>query len=251
MNRIFLLALVVCVSRLVAAETDDQGLPQVPSDFKVTVYAAEPLVRNPCAMAFDVQGRLFVGQGPQYRKPNPDSPTDRVTLLIDVDQDGIADHAKTFAEGFNNIQGLAWYGDQLWIANAPDLTVVRDVDGDDVADEYRRIYGGIGNLEHALHGLSFAPDGWLYMSKGNSKGSVALLVPKGSWLQHPSLTFGECSYRRTLRCNPNQRSFRVRHINTGTTIHLMIGVLKAAYCAVDLMVRNWRSSVAACATHGT
>ena len=170
MNRIFLLALVVCVSRLVAAETDDQGLPQVPPDFKVTVYAAEPLVRNPCAMAFDVQGRLFIGQGPQYRKPNPDSPTDRVTLLIDVDQDGIADHAKTFAEGFNNIQGLAWYGDQLWIANAPDLTVVRDVDGDDVADEYRRIYGGIGNLEHALHGLSFAPDGWLYMSKGNSKG---------------------------------------------------------------------------------
>ena len=169
-NRIFLLTIVVCASRLVAAETDDPGLPQVPSGFKVTVYANEPLVRNPCAMAFDAQGRLFVGQGPQYRKPKPDSPTARVTLLLDADQDGIADRAKTFAEGFNSIQGLAWYGDQLWIANAPDLTVVRDVDGDDVADEYRRVYGGLGNLEHALHGLSFAPDGWLYMSKGNSKG---------------------------------------------------------------------------------
>ena len=170
MNRMFLLTVIFCASRLIASETDHLGLPQVPSGFKVTVYAKEPLVRNPCAMAFDAQGRLFVGQGPQYRTPKPDSPTDRVTLLIDVDQDGSADHAKTFAEGFNSIQGLAWYGDQLWIANAPDLTVVRDVDGDDVADEYRRVYGGLGNLEHALHGLCFAPDGWLYMSKGNSKG---------------------------------------------------------------------------------
>ena len=53
MNRIFLLALVICASRLIAAETDDLGMPQVPSGFKVTVYASEPLVRNPCAMAFD------------------------------------------------------------------------------------------------------------------------------------------------------------------------------------------------------
>ena len=170
MNRIFLLTIICCASRLIAAETETAGLPQVPSGFKVTVYAKEPLVRNPCAMAFDAQGRLFIGQGPQYRKPKPDSPTDRVTLLIDADQDGRADHTKIFAEGFNSIQGMAWYGDQLWIANAPDLTVVRDVDGDDVADEYRRVYGGLGNLEHALHGLCFAPDGWLYMSKGNSKG---------------------------------------------------------------------------------
>ena len=110
MNRIFLLTIIFCASRLIAAETETAGLPQVPSGFKVTVYAKEPLVRNPCAMAFDAQGRLFIGQGPQYRKPKPDSPTDRVTLLIDADQDGRADHAKTFAEGFNSIQGygLVW-----------------------------------------------------------------------------------------------------------------------------------------------
>lgn len=146
------------------------AVPAVPEGFTVSVYAREPLVRNPCAMAFDARGRLFIGQGPQYRHPTPESPTDRITLLIDADEDGVADHSKTFAEGFNSIQGLAWYGDQLWIANAPDLTVVRDIDGDDQADEYRRVYGGLGNLEHGLHGLVFAPDGRLYMSKGNSKG---------------------------------------------------------------------------------
>ena len=103
---IFLLALVVSASWLVAAETDQRGLPGVPSGFHVTVYASEPLVRNPCAMAFDAQGRLFVGQGPQYRKPKPDSPTDRVTLLIDADQDGIADNTKTFCRGLQQYPGL-------------------------------------------------------------------------------------------------------------------------------------------------
>ena len=122
---------------------DRVELPQVPGGFTVSVYASDPLVRNPCVMAFDVRGRLYVGQGPQYRKPKPDSPTDRITMLIDSDGDGVADKAKTFASGFNSIQGLAWYGDQLWIANAPDLTVVRDTDGDDVADEYRRVFGGL------------------------------------------------------------------------------------------------------------
>ena len=50
-----------------------------------------------------------------------------------------------------------------------DLTVVRDTDGDEVADEYVRLYTDLGNLEHGLHGLNWAPDK-LYMSKGNSKG---------------------------------------------------------------------------------
>lgn len=153
-------------------------LPEVSDGFTVSVFASDPLVRNPCAMAFDVRGRLYVGQGPQYRKPKPDSPTDRITLLIDSDADGVADQAKTFASGFNSIQGLAWHGDQLWIANAPDLTVVRDTNGDDVADEYRRVFGGLGNLEHALHGLNFAPDGRLYMSKGNSKGYMSAGSPE-------------------------------------------------------------------------
>jgi glucose/arabinose dehydrogenase len=88
----------------------------------------------------------------------------------DTDEDGRADRTKEFATGFNAIQGLAWHGRDLWIANAPDLTVVRDRDGDDEADEYVKVYTDLGNLEHGLHGLNWAPDGKLYMSKGNSKG---------------------------------------------------------------------------------
>jgi putative membrane-bound dehydrogenase-like protein len=149
---------------------DGNALPSVPAGFEVKFFAKEPLVRQPCSMAFDAKGRLFVGMGPQYRNPKPDTPGDSVVIVEDTDGDGVADKVKVFATGFNCIQSLAWHGRDLWIANSPDLTIVRDLDGDDEADEYIRVYTDLGNLEHALHGLNWAPDGKLYMSKGNSKG---------------------------------------------------------------------------------
>jgi putative membrane-bound dehydrogenase-like protein len=152
----------------------EDDFPIVADDFQVTLFARDPLVRNPCAITFDASGRLCVGMGPQYRAPAPDTPGDSVWILIDEDGDGAADSRKQFATGFNAIQGLAWKGRDLWIANAPELTVVRDLDGDDLADEYVRVYTDLGNLEHALHGLNFGPDGKLYMSKGNSKGLTQL-----------------------------------------------------------------------------
>lgn len=151
-----------------ASAADD--FPLVPKDVEVALFAKEPLVRNPCGIAFDKKGRLCVGMGPQYRNPKPDTPGDSVWILLDQDSDGVADGHKEFASGFNAIQSLAWRGDSLWVANAPDLTVVRDLNGDDEADEYIRLYTDLGNLEHGLHGLNWGPDGKLYMSKGNSKG---------------------------------------------------------------------------------
>ena len=101
-----------------------EDFPLVPDDMEVRVFAQEPLVRNPCAITFDSKGRLFVGMGPQYRRPKPETEGDKVFVLYDSDQDGVADGRKAFAEGLNNIQGMVWLGDQLWIANSPDLTVV-------------------------------------------------------------------------------------------------------------------------------
>ena len=149
---------------------DESLLPAVPAPLQAALYARDPLVRNPCALVFDAQGRLFVGYGPQYRSPKPDTPGDSIAILLDTDGDGVAYKTKIFATGFNCIQGLAWNGRDLWVANSPDLTVVRDLDGDDEADEYVRVYTDLGNLEHAVHGLNWAPDGKLYLSAGTSKG---------------------------------------------------------------------------------
>lgn len=163
-----ILPLVLMLAGTSHGQVDTDALPKVEAGFAINFFTKEPHIINPSALCFDRQGRLFVGAGPQYRNPKPDSPTDYIKILIDEDGDGVADTVETFADGFNSIQSLAWRGDELWVANSPDLTVLRDTDGDDVADEYQVIYTGLNNLRHGLHGLNWGPDGWLYMTMGNT-----------------------------------------------------------------------------------
>ena len=68
-----------------------------------------------------------------------------------------AETRKEFATGFNSVQGLAGKGTVVG-SECSELTRVRDTNGDDLADEYIRVYTDLGNLEHALHGLNFGPD---------------------------------------------------------------------------------------------
>lgn len=153
---------------ILLAEVDKDALPKVEDGFAINFFVKEPHVINATSLCFDNYGRLYVGAGSQYRKPREDSPTDYIKFLIDEDNNGVAETVKTFAEGLNSVQAMAWKGDELWVANSPELTVLRDTDGDDVADEYQVIYTGLNNLRHGLHGLNWGPDGWLYMTMGNT-----------------------------------------------------------------------------------
>ncbi len=162
----FLIA--ACINPPALGEVDKDALPSVEKGFSINFFVREPHIINPSSLCFDRKGRLYVGAGPQYRQPKEDSPTDYIKILIDADNDGVVDKVKTFAEGLNCVQSMAWKGNELWVANAPELTVLRDTDGDDVADEYQIIYTGLNNLRHSVHGLNWGPDGWLYFTMGNT-----------------------------------------------------------------------------------
>jgi len=157
-----------CINLPALGEVDKDALPSVEKGFSINFFVREPHIINPSSLCFDKKGRLYVGAGPQYRQPKEDSPTDYIKILIDADNDGVVDKVKTFAEGLNCVQSMAWKGNELWVANAPELTVLRDTDGDDVADEYQIIYTGLNNLRHSVHGLNWGPDGWLYFTMGNT-----------------------------------------------------------------------------------
>ena len=164
----FFCILPIFLATALFAEVDKDALPEVEDGFEVDFFVREPHIINPSSLCFDKHGRLYVGAGPQYRQPKEDSPTDYIKILIDEDGDGLAEKVKTFAEGLNCVQSMAWKGDELWVANAPEITVLRDTDGDDVADEYRIIFTGLNNLRHSVHGLNWGPDGWLYFTMGNT-----------------------------------------------------------------------------------
>jgi glucose/arabinose dehydrogenase/cytochrome c5 len=72
-----------------------------------------------------------------------------------------------FAEGFNEPCGLRWIEDknELWIAQKPELTALKDEDGDQRADQFRTItsdWGLSGNYHEYHFGPEIGPDGSIY-----------------------------------------------------------------------------------------
>ena len=102
--------------------------------------------------------------------------SDRVKLVWDSNGDGVADKSTVFAEGFNGIAegigaGVLARKGEVYFANIPNLWLLRDNNGDGVAEVKKSLSYGygvrVGFLGHDLHGLRFGPDGRLYFSIGD------------------------------------------------------------------------------------
>src|SRR5690606_10085586 len=80
---------------------ESMKLVQVPVDFEVQLFAAEPDITNPIAMAWDERGRLWIVESVDY--PNTFVETDgaandRIKICEDTDGDGKADKFTVFAD---------------------------------------------------------------------------------------------------------------------------------------------------------
>ena len=126
---------------------------------------------------------------------------ERIHLLQDTDDDGKADVAKVFAEGFNQeingvMAGVLPYRGDVFATIYPDVWKLNDLDGDGYADKREVFFHGFGVHAafdgHDLHGLTVGPDGKLYFSVGDNGFSVR--TREGRLLHHPN-TGG------VLRCN--------------------------------------------------
>ncbi|MFO1461105.1 MAG: PVC-type heme-binding CxxCH protein [Verrucomicrobiota bacterium] len=109
--------------------------------------------------------------------------SERVRLLTDSDGDGRADHSQVFASGFNTpLDGVASSvlarGRDVWFANIPDIWRLTDTNGDGIADLRRCLSHGhgvrISMLGHDLHGLTWGPDGRVYVSVGDRASHVLM-----------------------------------------------------------------------------
>ena len=148
----------------------------VADGLEATVFAAEPMLRNPTDIDIDSRGRLWVCEGVNYRntiKPwgllQPDG--DRILILEDTDGDGVADSSKTFFQGpeINSALGICVLGNKVFVSCSPNILVLTDTDGDDKADKKEILFSGMGGVDHdhGVHAMVFGPDGKLYFNFGN------------------------------------------------------------------------------------
>lgn len=103
-----------------------------------------------------------------------ESRSERIKMLLDLDQDGVADTESNYAEGFqgrvNGIAGgLLVHQGSVWLAQAPQIWKLRDADGNRMADSRRSVLYGIhsrlsGAGPSAMTALAIGPDNRLYFA---------------------------------------------------------------------------------------
>lgn len=177
---------------------------RVPDGFSVGVFASEPDVMNPIAVAWDTRGRLWVAENFTYAERATRFEAglrDRVTILSDADGDGRIDRRRVFAADLQALTGVEVGLGGVWLMCPPRLLFVADRDGDDVPDgPPETVLEGFTippeNHHNLANGLRFGPDGWLYGRCGASAPGLvrradapaAYEVPLrgGIWRYHPA-----------------------------------------------------------------
>ena len=176
---------------------------RAPAGFRVNVFAAEPDVRNPVAMAWDTRGRLWVAENYTYSDITQKFDLrlrDRVLILEDTDGDGRVDRRTVFTDQVQRLGSVELGFGGVWLLCPPQLLFFPDRDGDDVPDGPAEVVlDGFTVAQENYHtfanGLRWGPDGWLYGRCGaSSPGQIGapgtpdaerIPIRGGIWRYHP------------------------------------------------------------------
>ncbi len=158
---------------------DSMRYTQVPADFDLQLFAAEPDIVKPIYMAWDERGRAWVVEARDYPhglvaegEPGHDS----IKICEDTDGDGKADKFTVFADKLNLATSLVFVNGGILVSEARHMLFLKDTDGDEKADVRQAILPGWGTGDtHAQQSnLGRGFDNWLYGAVGysNFRGTV-------------------------------------------------------------------------------
>ncbi|MEO7098288.1 MAG: PVC-type heme-binding CxxCH protein [Luteolibacter sp.] len=176
------------------AEAALKGM-KFPAGFTASLFASEPMVRQPIDMKVDARGRVWVAEAYSYMSYSSMA-QDRITVLEDTDGDGTADKRTIFASGLSKLMSIEVGFGGVWVLAPPTLTFYPDADGDLKPDGPPVVHvshwstSGEWNM---ANGLAFGPDGWLYGREGQmgastpvtSKGLSPGRMSGSIWRYHP------------------------------------------------------------------
>lgn len=144
----------------------------MPEEFEVKAFVAEPDIAETIAFCFDDRGRLWTLDNQNYttRKSHiTDKNLNRIQIFEDTDGDGVFDKKKIFLDGLSFSSGLAVGHGGVYLGKPPELLFYPDKNGDDVPDGEPEILldgWGIRDRHETLNSFCWGPDGWMYGCHG-------------------------------------------------------------------------------------
>src|ERR1043165_5145647 len=159
-----------------------------------TLFASEPMVRNPTDIDIDERGRVWVTEGVNYRSSfqkwgvlQPEG--DRIVAVEDTKGSGRAGKETVFYQdpSINAAIGICVLGNKVIVSDSPNVFVLTDTDGDGKADKRELLFTGISGVDHdhGVHAFTFGPDGKLYFNMGNESKQLYYPLTKDVPLHGP------------------------------------------------------------------
>src|SRR6266511_3181658 len=161
------------------APKDSMRYTQVPADFDLQLFAAEPDIVKPIYIAWDERGRAWVVEARDYphglvAEGEPGKAD--IKICEDTDGDGKADKFTIFSDKLNLATSLVFVNGGIIVSEARHMLFLKDTDGDDKADVREAVLPGWGTGDtHAMQSnLGRGFDNWLYGAVGysNFRGNV-------------------------------------------------------------------------------
>jgi len=169
----------------------------MPPGYRVELVAAEPLVQEPVALDWDLQGRLWVVEMPGFMADitgsNEHEPIGRVVVLEDTNGDGRMDKRTVFADGLVLARSVKVLDRGVLVAEPPNLWLMRDTNGDLRADAKELVSDHFsrreGDPQNAGNGFPWAIDNWMHtagetdleLRLKNGKFEFRKTVDQGEW----------------------------------------------------------------------
>jgi putative membrane-bound dehydrogenase-like protein len=151
--------------------SDELKKIQLPEGYSLELVLSEPDVKEPAAIAFDGNGRMYVVEMRTYMQDADGSqehaPVSRISRHESSKRNGVFDKHTVYLDNLLIPRMVLPLDDRVLVGvtDTLDITMHRDTNGDGVADTKETFYMGGprgGNMEHQPSGLVWSMDNWIY-----------------------------------------------------------------------------------------